>query len=236
MPINKDALVKPFKPEIKTFMSKGFGPGKSNKGYDVTYVQSEHYIRRINEAFGHMVTTQVLSVEEKTDPITKKVSLLCHLKVIAIVDESIIEKEDFGGCDLRWVSHNRKTSEKVWKSRDYIDAYKTAFTDAFKRCCRQLGIGIEIACGPEPGFEYDGEIPPNDNKKPDDKATKEQWLEIRKLSGIDPSESESHKKRYKEFVEQLCKGLNADPKKLTGYQAKAIIDKLKSTNGKSDDK
>ena len=223
MAIIKNFLTKPFEENIKTHLPAGYGNGKSNKGYAITYVKSEHYIRRINESFDYMVSAEVVEVFEREDPVKKTVFLILHLRMTAYPEKGIsIIKEDFGGSPLRW-----KTQEGP-KAKDYIDAYKTAFTDAYKRCCRQFGIGAEIACDPEPGFEY-AESHAESHAEPrlEDMPTQAQWAKIASLSGINPKNSEKEKGRFMSYIEALSKRyFSISWKNISRQQADELIRRL----------
>jgi hypothetical protein len=127
--MNKELQQKLERPFDANVVKKRRGPG----GKDLSYVAVTEYVKRLNECFGTAWGFEITSREQFENQVIVEGRLVAGGVV----------KSGIGGAELR-------------RSRDgellsLADAFKAASSDALKRCCRLLGIGLAL---------YDGEDVP----------------------------------------------------------------------------
>lgn len=113
-------LTKPFDKKLIKVLRKGGKPLK--------YVQGQHYISKLNDAFG--VDGWRLKVLERW---REENSIIVRVAIILASDGDAqpIFREAFGGAVVR-------------KGMDLADCYKTAQTDAMKKCASLFGVGRDL--------------------------------------------------------------------------------------------
>jgi hypothetical protein len=112
----------------KENLTKAF-PGdlvKTRSYDDRQYVEAGHYVQRLNRAFDHKWNLSILQFWEKEVSTRKGPGIYLLVKVRLTAGEII--KESFGGHQV--IGH------------ELADGYKSAVTDAMKKCCWMLGIGV----------------------------------------------------------------------------------------------
>lgn len=118
--MNRSVLEKPFPAEaIKT--------RKGPFGHDLSYVEAALYIKRLNEAFEARWSWRILEHRE----------LGSEVLVHGALEVDGIAKHAFGGSS---VTTNKGTGEVV----SIADDLKSAATDALKKACSMLGIGLDL--------------------------------------------------------------------------------------------
>jgi hypothetical protein len=134
--VNKDTI------EI---LSREFAPNqikvlkKAGRGFD--YIEQASCIRRLNEAFGLNWSFEVFETAKASSAIVVKGRL-----IVPIEDGKMIVKEQFGHATL----HNKM---------DLGDSYKTAASDALKKCATLLGVALHL-------YEDDDEVKVTGETKP----------------------------------------------------------------------
>jgi len=118
--MKKDLLEKPFPNSVIKSRRGSFGKSLS-------YVEGSEYIRRLNDAFDSAWSFEI--VEHQT--IGKEMLVLGKLTAGDMV------KMAFGGSTI---TTNRDTGELV----SQVDDLKSAATDALKKACSLLGIGLHL--------------------------------------------------------------------------------------------
>ncbi|MHC4644094.1 MAG: Rad52/Rad22 family DNA repair protein [Planctomycetota bacterium] len=88
------------------------------------YVEAGHYVRRLNKAFDHEWSLEILE-HSRVDK---------YVMVRVRISSGEISKESFGGSRI---------------TKDVADAYKSAVTDGMKKCAWMLGVGVENWIDPE---------------------------------------------------------------------------------------
>jgi hypothetical protein len=126
--MNRQALEKPFPAEVIRTRKGAHG--------QLSYVEGAHYIRRLNEAFDGDWSWTILSKEVREN----EVIVLGSLEIEGRF------KQAFGGSR---VTSKTTTGESV----SLADDFKAASTDALKKACSLLGIGLDLYVSPEPGIE-----------------------------------------------------------------------------------
>jgi hypothetical protein len=191
----KEALTRPFSESlIKVNRYKSFKP---------RYVEAGHYIKALNEATDHRWNVEILSEEIvhkflRSGPDQKQPFFVVKIR-LTIPDEGIV-KETYGGSSL--------------VGDDPEDSRKAAETDAIKKACWMLGIGVDISIDPpeprqpgdppEPRQPPDPPVPPP--MAPDDMPTQQQWETLYHLMGYPPEEVSDPevKKEYKvQFMKKI---------------------------------
>jgi len=115
----KTVLDRPFSKELIKYK-----PGSNNR--KLAYVETVHYVDRLNEAFEHYWSWEVMDyhIEEK--------QVYCKGKLTINIDNDTIIKEGFGG---------------KMRSGEIGDDLKGAASDALKKAASLLGIGLHLYKG-----------------------------------------------------------------------------------------
>ena len=148
-----EALNRPMKFEERA------GPGR--KAY--RYVKGEDVIERLNEAFSHEWSSEV--VEEKVN----ENFIVLRIKLsVWIADGRVIYKEAYGGSSIM---KSRSTGEVI----DLSNSFKSAFTGALKKAAEQFGIalkegGVATSSAPAPAKAKFKSNPAPETNKPDNTA------------------------------------------------------------------
>jgi len=115
-----------FPKEMERTLSKG--------GTRLTYIPVSEVINRMNRVIGLGWSSEVIRVERDTlDPDF----IVAHVRVTAHIDGITVTKDGFGGQKIK----RTKAGDIV----DLGDEYKGAVSDAFKKACQMLGIGLYLA-------------------------------------------------------------------------------------------
>ena len=117
--MDRALLEKPFSQDLVRTRKGAFG--------EVNYIDAVHYLRRLNEAFESQWSWKVLRYEVRDSEV------LVHGALTAGGET----KEAFGGSGI---TVNRTTGEVV----SIADDLKSAATDALKKCCSLLGVGLDL--------------------------------------------------------------------------------------------
>jgi len=110
------------------------------KGKKLNYVETVHYIDRLNEAFNFQwnweIVSEVILVHE----------VYCKGKLSVEIGGKTVIKEAYGGKDLTIVdTYDKQTRQVVGKKPFSIaDDLKSASSDALKKACSLLGIGLHL--------------------------------------------------------------------------------------------
>ena len=137
----RELLDKPFPPEaVKT------RPG--HFGQTLSYVEAHEYVRRLNEVFGIAWSFEILLHEVQE----KEVLVLGKLNTNGFV------RMAFGGSQ---VTRAKETGETV----SIADDLKAAATDAFKKACSFLGLGLHLYAGGSQGQGVNQFTPQGDEKQ-----------------------------------------------------------------------
>lgn len=120
-------LAEPFPREMERSLSKG--------GTKLTYIPVSEVITRMNRTIGpNAWSSEVIKVERDTlDPDF----IVAHVRVTATIDGQIVVKDGLGGQTIK----RTKKGDIV----DLGDEYKGAVSDAFKKACQMLGVGLYLA-------------------------------------------------------------------------------------------
>jgi hypothetical protein len=118
--MNRALIEKPFPREMLRTRRGPFGQ-------DITYVEAAHYVRRLNEAFDGVWSWRVLSHDIRGSEVI----------VHGILEAGGQVKAAFGGSPI---TTSRQTGEVV----SVADDLKAASTDALKKACSLLGIGLDL--------------------------------------------------------------------------------------------
>jgi recombination DNA repair RAD52 pathway protein len=120
--MNREILEKPFGPEqIKQ--------REGNFGRMLDYIEGHAVIQRLNDAFDAQWSFAILHHEVLNE--TDEAIVLGELKADGVV------KTQFGSSRI---TRNRQTGEMV----SLADDYKSAGTDALKKCATLLGVGLHL--------------------------------------------------------------------------------------------
>lgn len=133
------ALAEPFPKEMEKTLSKG--------GTRLTYIPVSEVISRMNRILGLGTwSSEVVKVErDSLDPDF----IVAHVRLTAIIDGATVIKDGFGGQKIK----RTKQGDIV----DLGDEYKGAVSDAFKKACQMLGVGLYLARAEE-ALEAEAEI------------------------------------------------------------------------------
>jgi hypothetical protein len=116
----RETLDRPFPPEsIKT--------RRGSFGAELSYVEAVHYIRRLNESFGVAWSFQVIEHEVLDDEVLVLGKLVTHGHV----------RMAFGGSQI---TRAKESGQAI----SIADDLKAAATDAFKKSCSFLGVGLHL--------------------------------------------------------------------------------------------
>jgi len=136
---------------IKSILERPFQQGfiryrEGQKKKQLAYVETVHYIDRLNEAFGYAWNWEIVS-----ENITET-EVYCRGKLTVEIDGKIIVKEAYGGKDLTIVDVWDKNTRQVIGKKPFsiADDLKSAGSDALKKACSLLGIGLHLYKKTEP--------------------------------------------------------------------------------------
>jgi hypothetical protein len=120
-------LSEPFPREMEKILKKG--------GASLTYIPVSEVIARMNRVLGvNGWNSQVIKVErDALDPDF----IVAHVQVTATIDGVLVAKDGLGGQTVK-----RKKDGGIV---DLGDEYKGAVSDAFKKACQMLGVGLYLA-------------------------------------------------------------------------------------------
>lgn len=125
-----ETLSKPFPKELIRYR-------EGQKKKQLAYVETIHYIDRLNEAFGYQWSWEVLS-ETVTDT-----EVYCRGRLTVEIDGKTVVKEAYGGKDLTIVDVWDKATRQVTGKKPFsiADDLKSASSDALKKASSLLSIG-----------------------------------------------------------------------------------------------
>jgi hypothetical protein len=118
--MKRDVIERPFERELVRTRRGNFGAALS-------YVEGPEYIRRLNEAFDGMWSFEVVEYQI----LERDVIVLGRLQAGGVV------KVAFGGASIK---RGAQTNESL----NLADDLKAAATDALKKACSLLGIGLHL--------------------------------------------------------------------------------------------
>jgi len=120
-------LSEQFPSQVEKTLTKG--------GARLTYIPVSEVITRMNKVIGvDKWSSTVISVSRDTlDPDF----IVAHVRVTATINDNVIHKDGFGGQKIK----RTKSGDIV----DLGDEYKGAVSDAFKKACQMLGVGLYLA-------------------------------------------------------------------------------------------
>ncbi len=120
-------LSEQFPSQVEKTLTKG--------GTRLTYIPVSEVITRMNKIIGvDKWSSTVINVSRDTlDPDF----IVAHVRVTATINDSVIHKDGFGGQKIK----RTKSGDIV----DLGDEYKGAVSDAFKKACQMLGVGLYLA-------------------------------------------------------------------------------------------
>lgn len=132
-------LSEAFPREMEKTLSKG--------GTRLTYLPVSEVIARMNRVLGiNSWSSQVISVQrDALDPDF----IVAHVRVTADIDGKTIVKDGLGGQTVK--------RTKQGNIVDLGDEYKGAVSDAFKKACQMLGVGLYLARAEE-ALEVEAEL------------------------------------------------------------------------------
>jgi len=140
LPVNQDniktlqaILTRPFQQELIKYR-RGF----NNK--QLAYVETIHYINRLNEAFNYQWDWQVINYTVTDDQV------YCQGRLTVEINGKLINKESFGGKDITMVDVYDKVTRQITgkKALSIADDLKSASSDALKKAASLLGIGLHL--------------------------------------------------------------------------------------------
>lgn len=120
-------LSEPFDPSMERQLNKS--------GTMLTYIPVSEVIARMNRVLGPSNWDMIVDKVErdKIDPDF----VIAHVRVRAIIDGREVVKDGVGGQAIK----RKKSGDIV----DLGDEYKGAVSDAFKKACQMLGVGLYLA-------------------------------------------------------------------------------------------
>lgn len=122
-----DLLAEPFPPEVERTLTKS--------GTRLTYIPVSEVIARMNRVIGlgnwDMIVDRV--ERDKNDPDY----VIAHVRVRALIDGREVVRDGVGGQTIK----RTKKGDIV----DLGDEFKGAVSDAFKKACQMLGVGLYLA-------------------------------------------------------------------------------------------
>jgi len=131
--------------DIKAILSRPFPKEliryrEGQKKKQLAYVETAYYIDRLNEAFCYQWTWEILS-----ETITE-FEVFCKGKLTVKIAGQTVIKETYGGKDIIMVDiFDRQTRQVTGKKPFSIaDDLKSASSDALKKACSLLGIGLHL--------------------------------------------------------------------------------------------
>ena len=126
-------LSRPFPQEIIRYR-------EGQKKRMLAYVETVHYIDRLNEAFSYQWNWEILS-EHITDT-----EVYCRGRLTVVIGGRTVMKEAYGGKDLTVVDIYDKQTRQVNGKKPFsiADDLKSASSDALKKACSLLGIGLHL--------------------------------------------------------------------------------------------
>lgn len=131
--------------DIQTILSRQFPQEiiryrEGQKKKQLAYVETAHYIDRLNEAFNFQWNWEILS-EHITDT-----EVYCRGKLTVVIDGKTVIKEAYGGKDLTIVDVWEKQTRQITGKKPFsiADDLKSASSDALKKACSLLGIGSHL--------------------------------------------------------------------------------------------
>ena len=128
----REELAKPFDDSVLQKRSKG--------GANLTYVPVAEVIARLNLVLG---TENWAEVESETWISSEfPNSMVSKVTISATIDGVTTTKIGYGGEDIKFY---KAGSPNEGKPLDLGDSYKGAHSDAFKKACTELGVGLDIA-------------------------------------------------------------------------------------------
>ncbi len=121
--LNRSILEAPFDASVRKTRQGAFGK-------ELHYVEAQHYIRRLNDAFGSEWSWRIIQHDIHGSEVV----------VIGALEAEGVLKHSFGGSSI---TTNSQTGEVVSIANDL----KSAATDALKKACSFFGIGLELYGG-----------------------------------------------------------------------------------------
>ncbi len=126
-------LERPFQKELIRYR-------EGQKKKQLAYVETVNYIERLNEAFGYKWNWEIIS-----ETVTEY-EAYCKGKLTVKIDGETVIKEAYGGKDLTIIdTYDKQTRQVIGKKPFSIaDDLKSASSDALKKACSLLGIGLHL--------------------------------------------------------------------------------------------
>ena len=126
-------LTRPFQQELIKYR-RGF----NNK--QLAYVETIHYINRLNEAFNYQWDWQVINYTVTDNQV------YCQGRLTVEINGKLINKESFGGKDITLADVYDKVTRQITgkKALSIADDLKSASSDALKKAASLLGIGLHL--------------------------------------------------------------------------------------------
>ncbi len=133
---HQEALSRPFTQELIKHR-------EGQKKKQLAYVETVHYIDRLNEVFGYTWNWEIIS-ENVTE-----YEAYCKGRLTVDIDGQTVIKEAYGGKDLTIVDVYDKQTRQVTGKKPFsiADDLKSASSDALKKASSLLGIGLHLYKG-----------------------------------------------------------------------------------------
>jgi len=129
-------------------LSRPFSQGiikhrEGQKKKQLAYVETVHYIDRLNEAFGYTWNWEIIS-ENVTEH-----EAYCKGRLTVEIEGQTVIKEAYGGKDMTMVDTYDKQTRQVTGKKPFsiADDLKSASSDALKKASSLLGIGLHLYKG-----------------------------------------------------------------------------------------
>ena len=219
--MNRETLEGPFPQSTRKTRQGPFGK-------ELQYVEAQHYIRRLNDAFGSAWSWRLLHHDIQGNEVV----------VIGALEAEGIIKHSFGGST---VTTNKQTGEVVSVANDL----KAAATDALKKACSLFGVGLELHGG-VPNAEHaqretaraqvtnetaaSSDHSPNGSTRPHAGGRRPDSSERNRLTDkqLNALYAISHTRQMseRELKETAIDAFGVSPELLTRQQASSLIDSL----------
>lgn len=128
---------------------------KGRGGLEFVYIETNWVIKKMNEVFGLGWDFEIL--EQTPIELALKIGQIVVKGKLTIKDKynRTASKTQFGSAELKFIKGKPRTSENLV---DIADDYKSAASDALKKCASYFGIALDV---------YSGEFTPEDLKEPE---------------------------------------------------------------------
>lgn len=133
----------------------------SRGGAKVEYIPGTYFIIKLNEVFGFLWNSEVVSEKQEGDQIVVKEKLSIRVPSYEEIEEFPdgrrlirkregfeISKTQFGSSEIKRYSKDVTQKGNITHRKgdiiDLGDDYKGAATDAMKKCATQFGVGLDV--------------------------------------------------------------------------------------------